>query len=390
MRADSMKALRSRAVLAFLLFNLLAGMLFVGGALLVSFMRSFGTTPAQLGLILGAGWGASVLGALLGGDLADRIGPRTTVLFTASLVALGLLGKALSRHWLQAGAWHLLGMGAQAALFPASVALLKGTVGQEVGGPLGFLNTVFSVVAIPGAALTGWVVGQLGWPTLFLAKFATYLVALPLLLLLLPEVRDRAKEQGKEGRGWREALSHPPLLLVCASVFVVTLGGYCYAYYPYFVQERFAANVQRLALFDSIYNGVWMLSNWPAGMVADRLGRGRVAMMGYGLMGLAWLFFPFSPSLPSTYLFYALYCLGNSMGFYASVYVMDVASETLKGRAVGLFNAAMYLGSALGDGVGGTLWQLLGARFSFALAAGAFLLGTLLLFWGGRAGDRTQ
>jgi len=153
-----MKNLRNRVVLAFLLFNLLGGILFVGGALLVSFMRSFGTTPAQLGLILGAGWGASVLGALAGGHLADRIGPRRTVLLTAALVALALLGKALSRHWLQAGAWHLLVMGAQAALFPASVALLKSAVGEEVGGSLGFLNTVFSVVAIPGAALTGWVV----------------------------------------------------------------------------------------------------------------------------------------------------------------------------------------------------------------------------------------
>jgi predicted MFS family arabinose efflux permease len=379
-----MKALRNRAVLAFLLFNLLAGILYVGGALLVSFMRSFGATPAQLGLILGAGWVASVLGALIGGDLADRIGPRKTVLLTTALVTLGLLGKALSRHWLQAGAWHLLGMGAQAALFPASVALLKGEMGEEVGSPLGFLNTAFSVVAIPGAALTGWVVERWGWPTLFLGKFATYLVALPLLLLLLPKVSGEAEEQEEEKGKWRQALAHPPLLLVCASVFVVTLGGYCYAYYPYFVQERFAANVQRLALFDSIYNGVWMLSNWPAGLLADRVGRGRVAMTGYGLMGLAWFLFPFSPFLPLTYLFYALYCLGNSMGFYASVFVIDVAPETLKGRAVGLFNAAMYLGSALGDGVGGTLWQLLGARFSFALAAGAFLLGTSLLFGGRR------
>jgi predicted MFS family arabinose efflux permease len=104
---------------------------------------------------------------------------------------------------------------------------------------------------------------------------------------------------------------------------------------------------------------------------------------------LAWLLFPFSPSLPSTYLFYALYCLGNSMGFYASVFVMDVAPETLKGRAVGLFNAAMYLGSALGDSMGGAFWQRWGAHFSFALAAGAFLLGTLLLFWGRRTEGRT-
>jgi len=39
--------------------------------------------------------------------------------------------------------------------------------------------------------------------------------------------------------------------------------------------------------------------------------------------------------------------------------------------------------------VGGVLWQRWGARFSLALAAGAYLLGTLLLFWGRRtAGDR--
>ncbi len=379
-----MGVLRNRAVLAFLLFNVLAGILFVGGALLVSFMRSFGTTPSQLGLILGAGWGASVLGALSGGVLADRIGPRRTVLLTATVVALALLGKALSRHWLQAGTCHLLGMGAQAALFPAAVVLLKGAVGDEVGSPLGFLNTAFSVIAIPGAALTGWVVERQGWSVLFLGKFATYLVALALLVLLLPEVTGRAEEQNETGGTWLEALSHPPLLLVCASVFAVTVGGYVHAYYPYFVQERFAADVRGLALFDSLYNAVWMLSNWPAGVLADRVGRGRVALAGYGVTGVAWFLFPLAPSLLVTYLLYSLYCLGNSLGFYASVFASDVAPERFKGRAVGLFDAAMYSGSALGDGAGGTLWQRWGAGFSFALAGGAYFVGALLLMLGGR------
>ncbi len=56
-----------------------------------------------------------------------------------------------------------------------------------------------------------------------------------------------------------------------------------------------------------------------------------------------------------TYLLYSLYCLGNSLGFYASVFALDVAPERFKGRAVGLFDAAMYSGSALGDGAGGLL-----------------------------------
>jgi len=388
-----MKTLRHPVVLAFFLFNLMAGILFVGGALLVSFMRSFGTTPSQLGLILGAGWGASVLGALAGGSLADRIGPRRTVLLTAAVVATTLLGKALSRHWLQAGMCHLVGMGAQAALFPAAVVLLKEAIGEEVGSPLGFLNTVFSAIAIPGAALTGWVVQRHGWSVLFLGKFATYLLVFPLLALLLPEVRGRDERQDEARGTWREALSHPALLSVCASAFVVTVGGYVHAYYPYFVQEHFAADVRGLAVFDSLYNAVWMVSNWPAGLLADRVGRGRVALIGYGMTGAAWFLFPLAPSLLVTYLLYSLYCLGNSLGFYASVFALDVAPERCKGRAVGLFDAAMYSGSALGDGTGGLLWQRWGARSSFTLAGGAYLLGALLLASaGGRAhvgGERT-
>lgn len=374
-----MKTLRNRTVLAFLLFNLLAGALYVGGALLVTFMRSFGTTPAQLGWILAAGWGASGLGALAGGQLADNVGPRRTVLLSAALVAAALLGKSLARHWLQAGAWYLVGMSAQAALFPAGMALLRDAVGDKLGSSWGFLNTALSAAAIPGAALTGWMVSRWDWPVLFLGKFATYLVALPVLFLLLPEVKRQLREEGQKAR-WQEALACPALLWVCASVFVVTLGGYCHAFYPYFVQEQFTADVRKLAVFDSIYNGVWMLSNWPAGLLADQLGRGRMAMMGYGLMGLAWLFFPLGPSLSLLYLFYAVYCLGNSIGFYASIFAQDVAPAGYKGRAVGLFNATMHLGTSLGDGAGGLLWQKWGARFSFALAAAANLLGASLLF----------
>jgi len=226
-------------------------------------------------------------------------------------------------------------------------------------------------------------VGRWGWPSLFIGKFAIYLVALSLLFLLLPEVIAEVKGHGEKAR-WQDALSSQALLWVCISVFVLTTGAYCHSFYPYFVQERFAADVQALALFDSIYNAVWMLSNWPAGLLADRVGRGRVATIGYALMGTGWLLFPLAPLLPTTYLVYALYCLGNSMGFYASVFAMDVAAGAIKGRAAGLFDAAMYLGSSVGDGVGGLLWQRLGARFSFALAALANFLGSLLLFWAGK------
>ncbi|MGC8787160.1 MAG: MFS transporter [Anaerolineae bacterium] len=378
---------RTRVVLAFLLFNLVAGILFVGGALLVSFMRSFGTTPAQLGMVLGAGWVASVLGALAGGYLTDSIGPRHTILLVVALAAVSLFGKSLSRHWLQAGVFYLLTMGTQAATSPAGMALLRIAVGDEMSSALGLLNTAFCIAAVPGAVLTGWVVAKWGWPVLFMGKFTLYLLVLPVLYRWLPEGQAESRMQDG-GVHWQDALGYPALRWICASVFLLTLGAYCHGFYPYYVQERFAADVQKLAWFDSIYNMVWMLSNWPAGMLADRVGAGRIATAGYALMGLSWLFFPFGPSLLFLYIFYAIYCLGNSLGFYATVFAQNVVSEQFKGRAVGLFDAAMYLGSAMGDGVGGLLWQGLGARFSFALAAVANFVGSLLLFIARRRGQK--
>jgi len=122
-------------------------------------------------------------------------------------------------------------------------------------------------------------------------------------------------------------------------------------------RRRARAGPLRFAL-----NAVWTLSNWPAGVLADRVGRGWAAMTGYALMGVAWLLFPLAPSLFAIYMLYSLYCLGNSMGFYASVFALDVAPERFKVLAVGFFDAIMYSGSALGDGAGGMLWQRWGAR----------------------------
>jgi predicted MFS family arabinose efflux permease len=85
-----------------------------------------------------------------------------------------------------------------------------------------------------------------------------------------------------------------------------------------------------------------------------------------------------------------VYCLGNSVGLYASVFAQDLAPEQLRGRAVGLFNTAMYLGSAFGDGAGGLLWQRLGAYFSFALAAGSSFVASLLLLLGRKREQATR
>ncbi len=105
-------------------------------------------------------------------------------------------------------------MGAQAAHAPAGMALLKNAVGDEMSGSLGFLNTAFCAAAVPGAALTGWVVAKWGWPILFMGKSVLYLAVLPVLFRWLPEKRFESQGQN-EGTRWQDAWRHPSLQWIC-------------------------------------------------------------------------------------------------------------------------------------------------------------------------------
>ncbi|MGC8875378.1 MAG: hypothetical protein ACP5SI_13150 [Chloroflexia bacterium] len=102
-------------------------------------------------------------------------------------------------------------------------------------------------------------------------------------------------------------------------------------------------------------------------------------MLGYGLMTVAWAFFPWARTVAFLYLLYGFYCLGNSLGSYTTLVAMEAAPEAERGRVVGLLNSCMQGAAALGESAGGTLWLMLGAHTSYALAALGSTAGALLL-----------
>jgi hypothetical protein len=61
------------------------------------------------------------------------------------------------------------------------------------------------------------------------------------------------------------------------------------------------------------------------------------------------------------------------LGFLSpqSFSAQDMVATAFKGRAMGLFDATMYLGGALGDGVGGWLWRAKRAGSSILLSPSA-------------------
>ncbi len=375
------RTLRHPTVLALAFFQVCAGLLEVGTALFGAFMLSLKAGPEVMGLVLGLGWGTAALGSLFGGQLADRLGARTTLLGGVALTTLGLVMEGLSPTWPVAASGFLLIQGAQMASHPAVLRLVEEAAAGQTGNTVGFLDTVYSLVAVGGALLAGWLAEASGWPAVFFSKAGLYLLAFLPMFILLPHGRPvRSTEVQAGRRGWPALLRNASLRYICASVVVVTVLGYAPSFLAY--DPRLGGSPQVLSRFPAIYNAAWLLSSWPAGLLGDRIGRRRIVIGGYALMGLAWFLFPWPKEVILLYPLYALYCLGNSAGFYATLLAMECVPQEQQGRAVGLFDACMLAGAAVGEGGGGLFWGSLGAGPSYLLAALGMGLGCLLLLRG--------
>ncbi|GAB5548646.1 MAG: MFS transporter [Sandaracinaceae bacterium] len=191
--ADAKSALRRPLTWLGLAFALTAEVTFKGvGAVIGPFLVDSGVSEQAIGVFFGVGSvGAMVVGALVGGRLADRFGRRRVIaggqlLVGAAVVALAALGTGE----LPLGGWlallvFYLGVGLfTAAVFALFMDLTEPRLGAtQFSAYMGLTNAceAWSSRAV-GALVTGS-----GYPVAFLAAAGLGLVPLLLLPLLKPK-----------------------------------------------------------------------------------------------------------------------------------------------------------------------------------------------------------
>jgi len=149
-------------------------------------------------------------------------------------------------------------------------------------------------------------------------------------------------------------------------------------FYPDYVKATFVVKEFEVAIFDSVYSIIWTASNYPGGLLYDKVGK-KIVLLGYLLMGVAWLMFPILNHLVLVYAVYGVYSLGNSLGYFMTTLALSTASPKEKGIALGAMNTFMYIGVATAGLIGGFLWTFLGTVFSFVLAFVSCTVSSLLI-----------
>jgi EmrB/QacA subfamily drug resistance transporter len=128
----------------------------------------------------------------------------------------------------------------------------------------------------------------------------------------------------------------------------------------------------------------------PFGRIADIYGRKRVFATGLSIFTLASFLMLFAPSALAVILLRILQGFGSAMIFGTAVAILtSVTPPEHRGKALGIYTTAVYLGLSMGPFFGGILTDHLGWRSIFAVNVpiGLFAIALILLFLKGEWAD---
>ncbi|MBW8268904.1 MFS transporter [Caldovatus aquaticus] len=344
---------------------------------------ALGTSTLAVGVIEGIAEATAAVTKVFSGALSDRLGKRK--LLAAAGYGMAALTKPVfplagTVGWLVAARFvDRVGKGIRGAPRDALVADL--TPPALRGAAFGLRQSLDTVGAFLGPLLAiglMWATGD-DFTLVFWAAVLPAFAAFALIVLAVPEPARPAGLREVRAPLSRAELARLPAAYwwVLAVSAVFTLARFSEAFLILRAQEAGLA----LALVPAVLvlmNAVYALSAYPAGVLADRMDRGRLLALGLGVLIAADLILAAAGGLAGIALGVALWGLhmGLTQGLLATL-VADAAPAELRGTAFGLFNlvggAALLAASVLA----GALWDAAGPRATF-LAGAAFAAAALL------------
>lgn len=186
--------------------------------------KEWGLTKAALGPVFSAGLFGLMIGALLFGPLADRIGRKKIIIFSTLAFGIGTLATAFIQDVNSLLAIRFLtGLGLGGAMPNAIAMTSEFNPRRRRATMVMIMFCGFSVGAALGGFLAAGLIPQFGWRSVFVVGGLVPLLLVPVLALRLPEsvrflvLTGRAPQQVAQLLGWIS----PKASFTAATRFVV-------------------------------------------------------------------------------------------------------------------------------------------------------------------------
>jgi MFS family permease len=247
-------------------------------------------SAVQSAWLLGIGLGASGVGGIVFGWLADVYGRKTILTFTIVLFSLGMLASGFVQapwQFFLARSITGLGLGGEWAV---GHALIAESVPADRRARWSALLQSGEPVGVALAAIIGFMLAPLiGWRAVFMGSALTGVLALAARRFMRESpVWRQSPRLDSRARVW--ALqpffsAYWPLMILALVLAVFKLGTNwtCYTWLPRFIQESFGVAIHRSTLWILLGQAGQFIGMLGFGTVADRLGR-RWAFTAFSLL----------------------------------------------------------------------------------------------------------
>lgn len=367
-------------------------------------------TAEEYGLIEGIAEGVNRILRVFTGALSDRLGRKVPVVLGYILIAISRLGLPLVKGWLGFIPFRGLRQVGRALRDPAREAAIADSVPQpQRGRAFGLLNTVDTVGAIVGPLIgllvLSWasagyfnlrIKGDFSQPAyhwLFMLAAVPTILSSWLIWLFLIETRKKPPlevalpEGSKVARFFRQLMSNlrlyfanKPLFRITLSHMVLALGAVPIPMILLYAYTELGAKMWQGALLFIAYNIVHFLASYPAGYMADVLGRRLSQIMGSCLcvLALIWVIVASHPLMLIVTM--VLYGVFESIWITARrAIIADLAGEEARTQTLGTFSMLYGLPSLLSPILLGLLWCRISPKFAFIVMALIAVVSIILL-----------
>ncbi len=343
-------------------------------------------SPLQFGLLDAVYQGAAAMARLAGGWFADRWQRHKQI------AAAGYgLSAACKLGWLAAGAsWPALsavmaadrvGKGIRTAPRDALISLASEP--QRVGLAFGVHRAFDSAGALLGPLLAFAILAALpeAYDVIFVASFCIALAGLAALLLLVRSPNDSTAAAARPT--FSQAMGLLRITRLRAVLVAAALLGLATVADPFFYLLLQRSAALPVAWFPLLFLGTalaYLALAVPAGKLADRIGRGRVILLGHALLLAACLCLLASHQ----HKLWGALALGLLGAYYACTDGVLMAAVSawlpadLRASGFAMVTTATGLSRLVGSALFGGLWQALSLQTAVAVFACALAAALLL------------
>lgn len=260
-------------------------------------------------------------------------------------------------------------------------ALLASYSENNTGAVFGFHRAMDTLGAVFGPLIALLMLNllKLNYQTIFIISFVPSLTAVILTLYVKDKSIEGVSQQKLDSLSfWKSSPKQYKTLFFLMTIFSLVNSSDVFL----ILKSKNISGSDTLAIAGYIfYNIIYAASSYPIGILADKLGKKKVFIIGLSIFSVVYFGFASLNSFVLIWILFALY------GIYASstegvlkAWVSDLVPDKNKGSAIGMITMSSSIAVMIGSIAAGFLWDAFGSQVPFYLSSAVSLLVAGLLY----------